>query len=59
MNRYFKMPITGRFKDINKVSNGKSEFCSKHGNGANATLMQGVLKALDPALWDLMTELRM
>lgn len=47
MNRYFKMPITGRFKDINKVSNGKPEFCSKHGNGANATLLQGVLKALD------------
>lgn len=47
MERYYKMPITGRFKDVNKANSGKAELCSKYGNGKKSTLMQGVLKALD------------
>ena len=46
MDKYFKFPITGIFKDITKVTH-KPEFCSVHGNGKNSTLIHGFLKALD------------
>ena len=47
MERYYKMPITGRFKNVNKANSGNAELCSKYGNAKKSTLMQGVLKALD------------
>lgn len=47
MQKYFRFPITGKFKEISKANNGKKEFCSKYGNEGKSTLMQGILKAID------------